>query len=101
MNKINIDRAKELGKYFKINYNVVPFKEWHAGLNIELEHGSDIYRTSKQNKIVNITNNNEKITARIAIAHLLEDPRYYYYLQKMEKSRKKKLLALGDINIFI
>jgi len=75
--------AKKLGKYFHINFKVVPFKEWQHGFNVELEHGS------KFGSLTNISNDNPKVTAKIAIAHLKEDPRYYYYLNKMESAREK------------
>jgi len=81
--------AKVLGKEFEINYKVVPFKEWHYSLNVELEHGS------KFGILTNITNDSYEMTAKIAIAHLLEDPRYYYYLKKMEASRDKYWEAKG------
>jgi hypothetical protein len=80
---INERDAKKLGKLFKINYRVVPFKEWKYGLNVELEHGSNI------GKLTNVTHNNHKLTAQIAMAHLIEDPRYYYFLKKMEASIDK------------
>jgi hypothetical protein len=69
-------QAKQLGKYYNIDFDVVPFKEWHTGLNIELEHGS------KLGRLTNVTKNTLKLTAKIALAHLIEDPRYYYYLKK-------------------
>jgi len=80
---INKKDSVKLGKFFNINYRVVPFKEWHYGLNVELEHGA------KLSKLTNVTKNNHKITSKIAMAHLLEDPRYYYFLKRMEASRDK------------
>jgi queuine/archaeosine tRNA-ribosyltransferase len=69
-------QASNLGKKLKINYKVVPFNDWHNGLNIELEHS-------------NITNGSQKLTAKIVIAHLNEFPDYYRYLKKMEIRREK------------
>lgn len=71
--------SKDLGKKYNINFNIIDFEEWHNGLNIELEHGS------KFGTLTNITNNNVDLTAKIAIAHLIEDPYYYKRLIKMEK----------------
>lgn len=76
MKKINKTMAMQLGKLHKINFDVVPFDEWHAGLNIELEHQ-------------NLTNGSFEKTAIIALAHLEEYPDYYKYLIKLEASRKK------------
>lgn len=80
---IKKEQAKRLGKDFCINFDVVPFNEWQDGLNIELEHGS------KFGSLTNITHNSFEKTAKIVIAHLIEDPRYYYHLKKMEEKRDK------------
>lgn len=76
-------QAKRLGTLFTINFDIVPFDEWHDGLNIELEHGT------KFGNLTNVTENHLKQTARIVVAHLIEDPRYYYFLKKMEARRDK------------
>jgi hypothetical protein len=81
--KITKKIAKDLAKYFNLNLDIVPLDEWQEGLNIELEHGKKI------SKMTNLTNNNLKITAKIALAHLIEDPRYYKYLVLMEQKREK------------
>jgi len=51
---------------------------FHMGLNIELEHG-------KRNAFTNVTNDDEILTAKIALAHLNEFPDYYTRLNKLEK----------------
>lgn len=81
--KITKEQAAKLGKQFKINFKVIPFNEWVFGLNVELEHGS------RFGKMTDVTKNKLGATAMIAMAHLIEDPRYYYYLKKMESSREK------------
>jgi hypothetical protein len=73
--KITKQQAKKIGDKYKINFDIVPLNEFLNGLNIELEHE-------------NITNNDIKMTVKIALAHLEEDPRYYYYLEKQEKIRQ-------------
>ena len=83
MIKINEEEALYLGEFFKINFDVVPFDEWMYGLNVELEHGS------KLGLVTNLTNNDSTKTAKIAIAHLIEDPRYYKYLKIMEYTREQ------------
>ncbi len=76
--KVNKKQAEKLAKKFKINLDVIDFDEWQFGLNIELEHGK------KFGAITNITNNKLELTAKIAIAHLIEFPDYYNRLMKME-----------------
>lgn len=74
--KITKTQAIKLGKEFRINFDVVPIDEWHAGLNIELEH-------------TDVTDGSFHRTAKIAIAHLKEYPDYYKYLIKLEANRNK------------
>ncbi len=85
MNKIS---ASKLGKEFKINFKIIPFSDWHSALNRELEHR-------------NITHGNYKITAKIVIAHLKEDPYYYKYLIKLENRREKYWDNKVKPNIFV
>lgn len=91
---INKIKATKLGKEYKINFEVVPFDEWHFGLNVELEHGN------KFGAITNVTNDNLQVTAKIVVAHLLEDPRYYHFLKRMEDTRKKYWKTRKIPNIF-
>ncbi len=81
--RINKELAKKIGDKLKINYEVVPFEEWHYALNVELEHGSRL------GQMVNITKDDPLKTAKIALAHLIEDPRYYKFLKSMETKREK------------
>lgn len=77
--KISDNQASKLANDFNLNLDVIPLKWWKKGIEVELEHGS------KLGKITNITNNELKTTAKIALAHLIEDPYYYQRLEKMEK----------------
>ncbi len=92
--KISKQQASQLGKYFHINFKIIPFNEWANGLNIELEHGS------KFGRITNVSKNNLFITTKIVIAHLLEDPRYYYFLKKSEERRERYWKNKTKPNIF-
>lgn len=67
--KVTQVKAKQLGKYFKVDYRLTPFREFWIGLNIEMEHQ-------------NVIKHNFHTLARIVLAHLEENPRYYYFLQK-------------------
>ena len=76
-----------LAKKYNINLDIIPIDEFLFGLNVELEHR-------------NITHGNYKITTKIVIAHLLEDPRYYYFLRKLEQRREKYWSTKTKPNIF-
>lgn len=81
--KISKSISIKLAKKYNINLDVVDIDEWHYGLNVELEHGNKLV------KLTNITGNNIDITCRIAIAHLIETPRYYRFLKKLEEREDK------------
>ena len=85
--KINKKDALKLAKLNNINLDVVRLEQWIYGLNIELEHHD-------------ITHNNEDITAKIVIAHLKEDPFYYYRLQKLEDESNQYWKNKTKPNIF-
>lgn len=74
---VSLKKAKELADNLGVNLQVVPLKEWRYAIQIELEHGTII-------PISNVTNDNLLMTAKIALAHLLEYPDYYTRLKKME-----------------
>lgn len=76
LKKITKKESRTLGKEHKIDFDVISFDEWHAGLNIELEHQ-------------NVTHGSLEKTVLITLAHLKEYPNYYKYLIKMEASLEK------------
>lgn len=78
--RISKKTAKELFVKYNLDPRTVDAEEWCFALNTELEHG-----TKLKKKTVNVTKNNLDMTARIAIAHLLEHHRYYFFLKKMEQ----------------
>ena len=78
MENFNLKSAKEIGDNLGINWNEVSLEEFLIGLDVELEHGSRYPET-------NVTNNDPKLTGKIAWAHLKEFPDYYTRLEKMEK----------------
>lgn len=53
------------------------------GMNVEREHGSRFGR------VTNVTHDSAKITAKIALAHLLEDHDYYKKLAAMERDNER------------
>jgi len=82
MKKLNTKDAKEIGDDLGIDWNEIKLDEFTTGINIEFEHGSNDPET-------NVTNNNEKMTAKIAWAHLKEFPDYYTRLEKLEEKAEE------------
>jgi hypothetical protein len=93
--KITKTLAKKIAKEFNLNLDIIPLDELVDGLKIELEHGK------KVSKLTNITNDNIYMTAKIVLAHLIEDPRYYKYLVAMEQKREKYWKIHKKPNIFL
>jgi len=81
--KINKKDALYVAKKFGIDLDVIPIDQLIKGLNVELEHGSRL------GELTDITSNNLITTAKIVLAHLIEDPYYYKYLLPMEKRRER------------
>lgn len=79
--------ARKLAKEYNINLNVIDLDEFLFGLKVELEHRD-------------ITKGYYNLTTKIVIAHLKEDPRYYYYLRKMEHNRETYWKNKVKPNIF-
>jgi hypothetical protein len=65
--------ADELG----IDFSQFSIEEFHAGMNVEAEHGAHDPQT-------NVTDNDPILTGKIAWAHLKEIPDYYTRLKEME-----------------
>lgn len=82
MKKFNSQDAKEIGDDLGINWNEVKLDEFTKGVNVELEHGTRYPET-------NVTNNDKKMTAKIAWAHLKEFPDYYTRLEKLENEAEE------------
>ena len=79
------DTVKEVGTQLGIAWEEAEFddKAFLEGMNVELEHGT-------VNPGTNITDDDPEKTAKIAWAHLLEDPDYYTKLKKLEEGKAKK-----------
>lgn len=72
------EEAKRIGDQLGVDWDAVELREFRMGLGVELEHGSHDPET-------NVTNNDELLTGKIALAHLREFPDYYTRLEKLEK----------------
>lgn len=72
--------AQDVAKTLDIDWNGVPYtaNDLRRGMNVELEHGCADAQT-------NVTGDDPVQTAKIALAHLNESPRYYDFLEDMER----------------
>ena len=75
------EEAKRIGEALGVDWSKFDVEQFRMGLDVELEHGISDLQT-------NVTNDNEMITGKIALAHLNEFPDYYTRLEKMEKEAK-------------
>ena len=80
--KFTDEEAKRIGDKLGIDWDEIQLSEFRMGLGVELEHGSHDPET-------NVTNNDEILTGKIALAHLREFPDYYTRLEKLEDEAEK------------
>lgn len=76
--KFTNEEAKRIGDELDINWDEVNLDEFRIGLGVELEHGTHDLET-------NVTDDDEILTGKIALAHLREFPDYYTRLEKLEE----------------
>jgi len=74
--------AKKIGELLGVDWSKFDVEQFRMGLDVELEHGISDLQT-------NVTQDDEIITGKIALAHLNEFPDYYTRLEKMEKDAKE------------
>ena len=72
-----VEEAKRIGEALGINWSKFDVEQFRMGLDVELAHG-------KRDSSTNVTQDDEVLTGKIALAHLNEFPDYYTRLQKME-----------------
>jgi hypothetical protein len=75
--------ARRIGEAVGIDWETSPFdvEQYRMGLDVELEHG-------RQDPETNVTDDDELVTGKIALAHLKEFPDYYTRLDRMEEEAK-------------
>jgi len=78
------DEARTAGEEIGIDWATSPFdvEQFRIGMNVELEHGLHDMST-------NVSDDDTKITAKIALAHLNEFPDYYTRLERMEEEARR------------
>lgn len=79
--KFTLEQAKEYGEKLGTDWVKFDVKQFCMGMNVELEHGS-------RNPLTNVSSDDPLITAKIAMAHLIEFPDYYTRLKKLEDEAK-------------
>ena len=72
------EEAKKIGEELGIDWSKFDVEQFRMGMDVELEHGL-------VNPETNVTDDDEIITGKIALAHLNEFSDYYTRLEKMEK----------------
>ena len=76
------DQAKEIGDKLGIDWSLFTVKQFHMGMEVELEHGL-------RSPATNVTGDDPLVTGKIALAHLNEFADYYTRLDKMESEAKQ------------
>jgi hypothetical protein len=76
--------AERIGQEIGIVWHEAPFDvaQFRAGLDVELEHG-------RHDPATNVSDDDEIVTGKIALAHLNEFPDYYTRLEQMEKEAER------------
>jgi hypothetical protein len=78
------EEARRFGDEIGIDWTSAPFdvEQFQIGMNVELEHGLHDPRT-------NVSDDDPRVTAKIALAHLNEFADYYTRLERMEEEAKR------------
>ena len=77
------NEAKSIGDNIGIDWDSYDIEQFRRGLEVEMEHGSHDSQT-------NVTNDDEIMTGKIALAHLKEIGDYYTRLDKMEQEAEEE-----------
>ncbi len=75
--EFTVEHARRIGDALGIDWSRVSLEEFRDGLGVELEHGARDPQT-------NVTDDDEILTGKIALAHLKEFPDYYTRLAQLE-----------------
>ncbi|MCL5734692.1 MAG: hypothetical protein M1274_03735 [Actinobacteria bacterium] len=74
--------AKRIGEALGIDWSRFDVEQFRMGLDVELEHGL-------VDPATNVTNDDEIMTGKIALAHLNEYADYYTRLEKLEEEAEE------------
>jgi hypothetical protein len=75
------EEARRVGATLGVDWRDFDVEQFRMGMDVELEHGFADPET-------NVTNDDELLTGKIALAHLREFPDYYDRLTRMEQEAK-------------
>ncbi len=83
--------AERIGQAIGIFWSESPFdvEQFRMGLDVELEHG-------RHDPATNVTDDDELVTGKIALAHLNEFSDYYTRLAKMEEEAERYWASEGS-----
>ena len=76
-----LERVEQLGRELGVKFDTFAPVDLQIGMDVELEHGK------KAGPILNVTNDDPRQTAMIALAHLTERGDYYQRLPAVEGDR--------------
>lgn len=78
------EEARRYGEEIGIDWARAPFdvEQFRIGMNVELEHGL-------HDLLTNVTDDDPRVTAKIALAHLNEFADYCARLERMEEEAKR------------
>ena len=84
------EEARRIGEEIGIDWASAAFdvEQFRSGMDVELEHGLRDLAT-------NVTDDDARITGKIALAHLNEFSDYYSHLERMEEEAKREHQARG------
>jgi hypothetical protein len=76
--------ARRIGEQIGIDWAFAPFdvEQFRTGMDVELEHGL-------HDPATNVTDDDARVTGKIALAHLNEFSDYYTRLERMEEQAKR------------
>jgi hypothetical protein len=80
--RITSDEARRVGDAIGVDWSRFDLEQFHAGMEVELEHGSHDPQTD-------VTGDDPIITGKIALAHMKEFPDYYERLERMEREAER------------
>jgi hypothetical protein len=78
--------ARGVGDQLGVDWTEVNLEQFRMGMEVELEHGV-------RNVVTNVTDDDHRLTGKIALAHLMEFPDYYTRLERMEAEARAALLS--------
>lgn len=75
--QFSTQEARTIGDRIGVDWTRIPVEEFRMGLAVELEHGA-------HDPATNVTDDDQEVTGKIALAHLKEFADYYTRLARME-----------------